>query len=182
MSDGEYGGFDKTPTLEGASVRLRPLVAGDFEALYAAAADPLLWAQHPDPLRYRRDVFERNYFAAALADGALVVTDRGDGAVLGSSRYYDFDAAKREVAIGYTFLVRARWGGATNGEVKRLMLEHAFRRVDRVWFHVGVDNLRSRRALEKIGATFSHEAAHGLGGVQRVSAFYQIRKPPEARD
>jgi hypothetical protein len=43
----------------------------------------------------------------------------------------------REVEIGWTFPVRSHWGGATNREVKRLMLDHAFTFVETVIFWVG---------------------------------------------
>ena len=59
------------------------------------------------------------------------------------------------VEIGWTFLARAYWGGRYNGEMKRLMLEHAFRSVDRVIFIIGPENRRSQRAVEKIGAVRS---------------------------
>jgi len=60
--------FDLQPTLIGKAISLRPLRAEDFEALYAAASDPLIWEQHPEPLRYQRPVFE-GFFASALASG-----------------------------------------------------------------------------------------------------------------
>ena len=157
------GGFLQ-PRLEGPTLLLRPLGAGDFEALYAAAADPLLWEQHPEPLRYRRDVFE-GFFAGAIASrGALLVIDKPTAKVIGTSRYYDLDAAWAEVAIGYTFLARSHWGGPSNREMKTLMLDHAFGRVRTVWFHVGPANFRSRRALEKIGARLSHAEPRSVGG------------------
>jgi N-acetyltransferase len=83
--------------------------------------------------------------------GALLVTDKASGEVIGTSRYYGWNPDQREVAIGYTFLVRSHWGGATNREMKQLMLSHAFRWAKVVWFHVGKNNWRSRRAMEKVG-------------------------------
>ncbi len=53
--------------------------------------------------------------------------------------------------IGWTFLARDYWGGSYNFEIKQLMLDHAFLFVDTVVFWVGEDNMRSRRATEKIG-------------------------------
>lgn len=167
--------FDLQPTLCGPTITLRPLRATDFEALHAAAADPAIWALHPEPARYQRDVFRSGFFASALVSGgALVVAERSSGAVIGSSRYYDWNAAAREVAIGYTFLARSHWGGATNREMKRLMLAHAFRWARTVWFHVGAGNLRSRRAMEKIGARLSHEEMRPVQGVPYPYAVYRI--------
>jgi RimJ/RimL family protein N-acetyltransferase len=143
--------FELQPVLIGELLELRPLRADDFRELYAAASDPLVWEQHPDSDRYREEVF-REFFRGALeSGGALVASDRADGRVIGSSRYHGYDEEKSEVEIGWTFLARSHWGGAYNGEMKRLMLRHAFRFVESVVFLVGAGNLRSRRAVEKIG-------------------------------
>lgn len=143
--------FDPQPQLTGALLELRPLRPDDFEALFRVAADPLIWEQHPERTRYQEATF-RTFFAEALASGgALVARDRATGEVIGSSRYHQYDPERRVVEIGWSFLARACWGGRYNGEMKRLMLEHAFRSVDRVLFVIGPDNRRSRRAVEKIG-------------------------------
>lgn len=166
--------FSLQPTLRGPTLELRPLRPDDFEELYHAAADPLVWAQHPNPLRHQRPVFE-GYFRGAIDSGsALAVIDRQTGSLIGSSRYYDYDEAAREIAIGYTFLARSHWGGATNAELKRLMLDHAFQRVATVWFHVGPENWRSRRAMEKIGARYSHQGIKQMPDRTEAFVFYRI--------
>jgi RimJ/RimL family protein N-acetyltransferase len=83
---------------------------------------------------------------------ALAVIECESGRIIGTSRYYGYDPARREVMIGYTFLERRFWGGDCNQELKSLMLNHAFRFVDRVLFEVGANNVRPQKALEKIGA------------------------------
>jgi RimJ/RimL family protein N-acetyltransferase len=91
--------------------------------------------------------------------GAFVVMDIQSGNIIGSSRYYDYEPQRREVAIGYTFLATEYWGRGYNHEMKTLMLAHAFRFVDRVLFQVGANNLRSQRALQKLGSsTFNTQA------------------------
>jgi RimJ/RimL family protein N-acetyltransferase len=146
---------DWQPTLEGDLVLLRPTRPDDWDEMFAAASDPLIWAGHPAKDRYTEPVF-RKYFDAALdSGGALTIIDKETGGIVGCSRYHDYQAEESRVEIGYTFLVRSCWGGAVNGEVKRLMLAHAFRFVDTVQFAVAADNFRSRRACEKIGATLS---------------------------
>ena len=143
--------FNLQPTLKGQLVELRPLRAEDFLALYGVAADPLIWEQHPSPDRYQQPVF-RVFFQEALeCGGALLAADSQAGQVIGSSRFHGYNEAKNEIEIGWTFLARSHWGGSYNGEMKRLMLWHAFRFVDRVVFRVGPHNLRSQRAVEKIG-------------------------------
>ena len=163
----------------GSTISLRPLVAADFEALHAAAADPLIWEQHPDPLRYEREAFRLKFFDPAVAcNAAYVVVDNATGQLVGSSRYYERDDAKREIAIGYTFLARSHWGGSANREMKQLMLDHAFATgFERVWFHVGKTNMRSRKAMEKIGGQFSHEGVKEMGGMKIDYVFFNIDKP-----
>src|SRR5215470_10291817 len=135
--------FDLQPTLRGRLIDVRPLRPEDFEALFSAASDPLIWEQHPESDRYTREVFQKFFDGAIESKGAVAVIDRKSGRVIGTSRYYNFDADEREVEIGFTFLERAYWGGAYNGELKSLMLDHAFEFVDRVAFVVGENNLRS---------------------------------------
>ncbi|HMA12346.1 MAG TPA: GNAT family N-acetyltransferase [Steroidobacteraceae bacterium] len=166
--------FDPQPVLRGPTLLLRPMAATDREALWEVARDPLLWAQHPDKTRSDPQGFAR-FFQAALDSGsALVVVDQRTGRIIGSSRYYDWDPAKREVAIGYTFISRACWGGAVNREVKRLMITHAARWADRIWFHVGKGNLRSRRAMEKIGARAAFEGKRPQNGELIDFIYYAI--------
>ena len=143
--------FDLQPTLIGELVELRPLRAEDFDGLFAVASDPLIWELHPERERYKEEVF-RGFFRGAMeSGGAFVVLDRSSGNIIGSTRYFGFDPELNEIEIGWTFLARSHWGGRYNYEMKRLMLEHAFRFVDRVIFLVGPKNFRSRRAVEKIG-------------------------------
>ena len=139
------------PTLSGERLLLRPLAPGDWDALYAVASDPLIWELHPAHDRWQEPVF-REYFANALKfKGAVVVIDRASDAIVGSSRWQGFDPVRSSVEIGWTFLARSHWGGAWNRELKRLMIGHALRHVELVEFQVGESNLRSRRAMEKIG-------------------------------
>jgi RimJ/RimL family protein N-acetyltransferase len=141
------------PTLRGTTIYVRPLTPADFDALFHAASDPEIWAQHSEPDRYKMDVFKKFFDKAVHPPGALVVIDISTNSVIGSSRYYGYSETKREVVCGYTFLVRSKWGGPTNRELKYLMLDHAFGFVDRVVFHTSESNHRSRKALKKLGAT-----------------------------
>jgi RimJ/RimL family protein N-acetyltransferase len=144
--------FDLQPTLLGRLVTLRPLRATDHDALYAVASDPLIWEQHPDQTRHQPAGF-RVFFDEALASGgALLASDAGTKEPIGSSRFHGYDPRQDEVEIGWTFLARAYWGGRYNAEMKELMLRHAFQFVGRVVFLIGPGNIRSQRAVEKIGA------------------------------
>src|ERR1051326_5479491 len=144
--------FDLQPFLQGELLRLRPLRPEDWDDLYAVASDPLLVEQHPAKDRYKREVFKEFFREALDSGGALIVIDSKDGHVIGSSRFHGYDEEKSEIEIGWTFLARSHWGGTFNREMKQLMLHHAFKFVNRVLFSIGSQNLRSQRAIEKIGA------------------------------
>lgn len=168
--------LDLQPHLAGELLELRPLVADDREALFAVASDPKIWELHPISERYKEEVF-REFFREALeGKGALVAVDRQTRKLIGSSRYC-WHGAAGELEIGWTFLARSHWGGAYNGEMKRLMLAHAFSFVEKVIFRVGTTNVRSRRAVEKIGAVLTERremlALHGKS-IEHV--IYQITK------
>lgn len=138
--------------LRDRNVWLEPLREEHFEELYAVASDPLVWEQHPNPDRYRREVF-RTFFDGALASGgAFIIRAVDDGRAIGSSRFYEHDPVADEVKVGYTFMARECWGRGFNPAVKQLMLAYAFRHVGRVVFHVGTGNIRSQKAMERIGA------------------------------
>lgn len=159
--------MDRQPTLEGERVHLRPLRADDLDALFAVASDPLLWEQHPSKERAERPGFLRWFDDAVDSGGALVVEDRADGRVIGTSRFHR-RPREGEIEIGWTFLARAHWGGRTNGEVKHLMLTHAFRSVDTVVFRVHSENHRSQRAVEKLGAVRAGTEPDALGRGENV--------------
>jgi RimJ/RimL family protein N-acetyltransferase len=167
--------IDLQPTLIGKSITLRPLRREDFTELYQVASDPVIWEIHPDSSRYKRDIFEERFFAGAIASaGALIVLDNESGRIIGSSRYYEWNAEQQEISIGYTFLERAKWGDGTNREMKALMLNHIFASVRTVWFHVGEINLRSRKAVEKLGANLSHKEDRQLEGRPYVQLYYKL--------
>lgn len=154
--------FELQPRLANEHVTLRPLAENDLEALYALASDPLVWEQHPSRARHERGIFETYFRGAMESGGALFIARAATGEAMGSSRFYDLDVEASVVAIGYTFLGRMFWassGAPTNYNraVKELMLDHAFRFVRRVIFHVGAENHRSRAAMVKLGGVLIGE-------------------------
>jgi RimJ/RimL family protein N-acetyltransferase len=169
--------FDLQPTLEGERLRLRPLQADDWEALFAVASDRLIWEQHPAPDRYQEGVFREFFREAMESGGAFVVIDKEKGSVIGSSRYLGYDEERSEVEIGFTFLARAYWGGSYNREMKDLMLGHAFRFVRHVVFVVGPTNWRSQKAMEKIGGVRVEPRPNPKGGMNVV---FQLDAPNDA--
>jgi len=144
--------FDLQPHLTGELIELRPLAPEDWDDLFAVASDPLIWEQHPESDRYKENVFKVFFREALECGGAFVVIDGQTQHIIGSTRFYGYDPDKSEIEIGWTFLARKYWGGGYNAEMKRLLLNHAFKFVESVVFFVGETNFRSQKAMEKIGA------------------------------
>jgi RimJ/RimL family protein N-acetyltransferase len=160
---------------------LRPLVPEDWDALFGVASDRRIWEIHPAHDRWQEPVF-RAFFADALANhGAVAVIDKASGAIIGSSRWQGYDPASQEtggggsIEIGWTFLAPSHWGGSYNREMKRLMLAHAFQYVSRVVFRIGETNLRSRRAMEKIGGQLTDAVDYSqMAGREVAHVVYEI--------
>lgn len=152
------------PTLENEFIRLQPLQQNDFERLYAVASDPLIWEQHPNKDRYKREAFQTYFEGAMESKGALLVIDTITGEVAGSSRFYDCNEAEKSLLIGYTFIARKYWGKTYNPAMKALMIDHAFQYVDNILFHIGANNTRSQIAIGRVGAVKQKEIAVAYHG------------------
>jgi RimJ/RimL family protein N-acetyltransferase len=156
---------------------LIPLKKSDFDALYKVASDPLQWAQHPNTNRYQVDVFQ-NFFDGAMQTGtAYTIVDKKTDEVIGSTRFYGYDEKEKSVSVGYTFISRSHWGKGTNFSVKKLMLGYAFSLAEKVIFHIGKVNIRSQKAIEKLGAikTGEQEIAY-FGEPTRPNFIYEMYK------
>lgn len=152
------------PTLENEFIRLQPLQQNDFERLYAVASDPLIWEQHPNKDRYKREAFQTYFEGAMESKGALLVIDTITGEVAGSSRFYDYNEAEKSLLIGYTFIARKYWGKTYNPAMKALMIDHAFQYVDNILFHIGANNTRSQIAIGRVCAVKQKEIAVAYHG------------------
>jgi len=165
------------PTLQNSTIKIIPLKMEDFEKLYTVASDPLVWEQHPNKNRYRREVFENFFKGAMESGGAFLVLNNETNEVMGSSRFYDFDKKKNSVCIGYTFLGRKFWGGKYNPSLKKLMLDYAFNYVENVIFHIGAVNIRSQKAIERLGAEkIAEEEIAYFGEESKLNYIYRITK------
>jgi len=177
MATSKRAGFELQPRLQGRLIELRPLAREDFAELFAAASDPLIWEQHPESDRYQREVFEKFFESAMESRGAFAAIERKTGKIIGTSRYSRLDVEQGQIEIGWTFLERAFWGGEYNGEMKSLMLDHAFKFVDCVVFTVGENNLRSQRAVQKIGGALVGKAERpGRDGKMQPNVLLAITK------
>ena len=168
---------DRQPILTGELVALRPMREDDREALFAVASDPLIWEVHPAHDRWKRDVFDAFFDAGLASGGALAIEDRATGKVIGSSRYDGHDPQADEIEIGWTYIARAYWGGTYNREIKRLMLDHIHRFVRTAVFMVGADNIRSRKAMVKIGGMLRPGVVERtMAGEVRRHVIYEIHR------
>ena len=169
--------FELQPHLVGDLLEVRPLRSEDWESLFAVAADSLIWEQHPARDRYQEEVFKEFFREALESGGAFVVIDRKTQEIIGSSRYFGFEPRKGEIEIGWTFLARSHWGGKYNAELKRLMLDHAFKFVESVVFLIGPTNVRSQKAVEKIGGVMTERREKTIHGKAVEQVVYRIKKP-----
>ncbi|POX52519.1 GNAT family N-acetyltransferase [Streptomyces sp. Ru71] len=190
--------------LTGRLTRLEPLAPHHVEGLaQAAAEDRSSYAFTPVP--HGLDA-AAGYVDRALAEQAagralpFAVVRADDGRVVGSTRFLELDywqgpvvwpavpgrpygdpvtAVPDAAEIGNTWLAAHAQGTGINTEAKLLMLRHAFEtwRLRRVCLRADARNLRSRAAIERLGATSEGvRRAHsrGLDGVVRDTAFYSI--------
>lgn len=169
-------------TLSGRHVRLEPLRLEHAEALLAAS-DPRIWEFALAPMETLEDV--RSYVETALAgqaEGAalpFVQVSSDSGQVVGSTRFGNISVPDSRVEIGWTWIHPAFWGSQINAEAKYLLLRHAFEDLGalRVEFKGDALNMRSRRALEKLGASFEgilRQHMRTAAGRQRDSFYYSI--------
>lgn len=142
--------------LAGWNIRLEPLQRAHIPALQDAVDDGDIGALNYVNVPPREGIPAWVENALAMRDAgrelpfAIVSGER----VVGSTRYYDIDMGVPTVAIGYTFHAASVWSSHVNTANKRLMLGHAFDTLgaQSVFFHTSHLNLRSRAAIERLGA------------------------------
>ena len=169
--------FSIQPELENEEYQLIPLSQGDFESLYEVASDPKVWEQHPNKNRYEREIFENFFKGAIESKVAFKIVEKSNGNFLGSTRFYDFDEDKNSIFIGYTFYGTKSWGKGINPQIKKMMMDYVFQFVDKVFFHIGKENLRSQIALERLGGKkITEEDIAYFGEPTRTNFVYEIKK------
>lgn len=165
------------PQLENDLVILEPLNQNEFENLYAAAADPKVWEQHPNKNRYKRDVFQTFFDGAIESKGAFKIIFKETNQVIGSSRFYDYDENDASIIVGYTFYSTDSWGKGINPSVKKLMFDYIFQFVDKIYLHVGADNIRSQIAVQRLGCTkIQEELVAYYGEEPKLNFVYEMTK------
>jgi RimJ/RimL family protein N-acetyltransferase len=158
-------------------IELIPLKENDFNALFEVASDPLLWEQHPNKLRYKKEVFQNFFEGAIQSKGSFLIKDIVSNEVIGSSRFYDFNKKEDYILIGYTFIARKYWGKGYNLALKTVMIDYVFKFVSKIYFHIGAFNFRSQKAIEKLGAIKIDEfEVEYYGEDSKLNFIYLIEK------
>ncbi|WP_224243286.1 GNAT family N-acetyltransferase [Hyalangium gracile] len=169
-------------TLEGRTVRLEPL-RPEHAAELASLLEPEVFEFTALVLRTQADV--EAYIAAAMetagkgTEQPFLIRHRDTGAPLGTTRYMSISRHDRTLEIGHTWLARRAWRTRVNTECKFLLFRHAFEQLQviRVQFKTDKRNLRSRAAIERIGAKFEGFLRHHMlvrDGVVRDSAVFSV--------
>lgn len=137
--------------LEDELIIMKPLDENDYEALYEVAKDPLIWEQHPCSDRYEKEVYTKFFSDSINSKGAFIIIEKSNGKLIGSTRFKKIDGSENAIEIGWSFLARDKWGSKYNKAFKRLMIDYALQHVEHVIFYVGKENIRSQKAVEKLG-------------------------------
>jgi RimJ/RimL family protein N-acetyltransferase len=174
----------KHPTiLKGQLVDLLPLERQHFDELYLAAADKKLWELIPVDCSDRERFM--SVYNTALAEREkgnhypFVIYHKETGRIIGSTRWFDIHPEDKKLEIGWTWIIQEYWGTAVNFECKLLLLTHCFDvlQARRVQIKTDQNNLRSRKAIEKIGGQFEgilRKDRIKENGESRSAAYYSI--------
>lgn len=179
--------------LESERLRLEPLEWRHFEHLLPIALE------HPDLLQFSPSLFGSEENLNAYFEDALISRDKGvrypfaiydkaTAGFIGSTSMGFFSPVDLRVEIGWTWIDRSVQGSGLNKACKFLLLQYIFEvlKYERLEFRTDARNIRSQRAMEKIGATFEGELrSHTVlpDGFRRNTRFYSILRSewPEIR-
>jgi RimJ/RimL family protein N-acetyltransferase len=169
--------------LSGKTVDLIKVEQAHRESLKSIAADKRIWQfyayDNSDPKK-----FDSNFDTALMSmesgdQFTFTIVQKEDGRIIGSTRFMDIQPAHKKLEIGTTWLIPDCWGTAVNLECKLLLLTFCFETLKtyRVQLKTDETNLRSRRAIEKIGGVFEGIFRNDIvrdNGSHRHSAYYSI--------
>ena len=127
--------------------------------------------------RYQIEVFTKLFNEGLASGGSFVVIDKKTGEIIGSTRFSRVSETDNAIEIGWSYLARAYWGGVYNQSQKRLLMDYAFQYVGHVFFYINKFNMRSRKAVEKLGGhRISHFNNQLLDARSEVGVIYRIGK------
>lgn len=147
--------------IDSKNFTLRTLTKADKQALQACASDPAIWQFMPTK-RHLPEVFEP-FFEQAVKDKAYAIIDKRTGNIIGTTRFCHDNAKDDVIGIGFTFITPEFWGKGVNDEIKHTLLNHAFKYRNTVRFQIHEGNDRSKKAVEKLGATYQKDVENDFG-------------------
>lgn len=147
--------------IDSKNFTLRTLTKADKQALQACTSDPAIWQFMPTK-RHLPEVFEP-FFEQAVKDKAYAIIDKRTGNIIGTTRFCHDNAKDDVIGIGFTFITPEFWGKGVNDEIKHTLLNHAFKYRNTVCFQIHEGNDRSKKAVEKLGATYQKDVENDFG-------------------
>ncbi|HRE09328.1 MAG TPA: GNAT family protein [Ignavibacteria bacterium] len=170
--------------LEGSSVKLIPLSMAHAEELWESARDKDLWEHYTFRKMESFEKFKK-FLEGSLAEAesgkgfTFTIIDKATGKMRGGTSFLDIQPASRSLEIGRTWLAKDLHGTGFNAECKLLLLTYCFEELKliRVFFKTDSNNLRSQKAMEKIGAKYEGTLRNHMireDGTFRHSAYYSI--------
>ncbi len=168
--------------LEGEKVRLKPLTEEYFDELIGLSHEEIIWTYMPvngtDNEKLRAALNEALLKRDKGEQYPFVVINKDTGKVMGSTRYLHINAEHRNLEIGYTWYLPEYWGKGYNEECKYLLLKYCFEELKtiRVQIITSSKNLRSQKAIERIGGKFEGVLRNVVirNGDKRSVAYYSI--------
>ncbi|WP_413381951.1 GNAT family N-acetyltransferase [Alkalihalobacillus sp. 1P02AB] len=143
--------------LQNVAVQLVPVRTEHIDGIYKAAHDSRIWKHMSVDLMEKENVIQ--YVNDALQrkgkDFAFVIVNNSSKEIIGVTWFLDYSAANKSVEIGSTWLNPTYWRSTINTNCKYLLLKYCFEelKLNRVQIKTGHENIRSQKAIERIGAT-----------------------------
>ena len=169
--------------LTGHIVDLLPLEEEHFEELFAAASDKRIWEYYPGDWSVRSKFLQIYNGALALREKGreytFVIVHKPSQKIIGSTRFLDIARYDNRLEIGGTWLMPEYWATAVNIDCKLALLTYCFEtlKTNRVQLKTQHDNIRSRKAIEKIGGVYEGVIRQHIlkdDGTYRSSAYFSI--------
>ena len=170
-------------TLRGQQVDLIPLEENHFDELHAAASDERIWEFYVGDWSVRETFLKVYKKTLAMRETGneypFVIFHKPSQKIIGSTRFLDIVPYDRRLEIGGTFLMPQYWATSINMDCKLTLLTFCFEtlKAKRVQLKTQHDNVRSRKAIEKIGGVYEGIIRKHMlkdDGSFRSSAYFSI--------
>lgn len=164
-------------------ISLVPITLEHIHAMRSLSSDSDIWKWYTEDLtnpdELERWMLNRLHESSKGDQMTYTVILNESGKVIGSTSYGHIDWEEKGIEIGWTWLGKAYIGSGINKQMKFLMLQHAFEmmEIERLELRTDEQNIRSRKAMEKIGAQYDgvlRNHRRTQGGKRRNTVIYSI--------